>query len=62
MLTTTRLRYRVVDVDDGAAETAPAGDPSMPSPAADATEATAKIDVTGMNFYYGARRVLDRSR
>jgi phosphate transport system ATP-binding protein len=35
--------------------------PSMPAAGSPyTTEATAKIDVTGMNFYYGARRVLDQ--
>jgi phosphate transport system ATP-binding protein len=35
--------------------------PSIPNPGApNTTEATAKIDVSGMNFYYGARRVLEQ--
>jgi phosphate transport system ATP-binding protein len=35
--------------------------PSIPVPGThQVTEATAKIDVTGMNFYYGARRVLEQ--
>src|SRR5262249_48596362 len=39
----------------------PPVNPSIPTLGAHpVTEATAKIDVTGMNFYYGERRVLDQ--
>ncbi|HEY7283889.1 MAG TPA: phosphate ABC transporter ATP-binding protein PstB [Vicinamibacterales bacterium] len=39
----------------------PPATPSMPAAGAPhTTEATAKIDVNGMNFYYGARRVLEQ--
>ena len=39
----------------------PPVNPSMPTAGAPhTTEATAKIDVAGMNFYYGTRRVLEQ--
>jgi phosphate transport system ATP-binding protein len=38
----------------------PPATPSIPAGAPHTTEATAKIDVNGMNFYYGAHRVLEQ--
>jgi phosphate transport system ATP-binding protein len=38
----------------------PSTGPTAPAAARPAPGAVAKIDVAGMNFYYGARRVLDR--